>query len=183
MLATWSLTGLWHGGSWNFIAWGLGNGLIILIDRELLPLRERLAGKCPRLAASRALSALACVLTLTLVGLLRMLDLHPSVAYTARLWVGLFDSAAWVRLADGALWQSLGLNVAEWCLLVVGTLLIWAVGLMTPRLADGRPTLRARIAARPYLAAVLCALAICAVVVFGRYGMGYEATDFIYGQF
>ncbi len=183
MLGTWLLTGLWHGLSWNFVAWGLGNGLILLLDRELSPLRERLLGRCPRLAHSRVLTALSCVGTLTLVGLLRMLDLHPSVAHTARLWWGLLDGAAWSRLLDGATWHSLGLNAAEWCLLGAGALLMWAVGHATPRLSDDRPTLRARIAARPLLAAVLCALAVCAVVVLGRYGIGYEASDFIYGRF
>lgn len=183
MLATWLLTGIWHGLSWNFVAWGLGNALVLLLERETSPLRERLAHRCPRLARSRVLTALSCLGTLTLVGLLRMLDLHPSVAHTARLWLGAFDGAAWSRLTDGALWHSLGLNTAQWCLLGVGAVLMWAVGCATPRLSDARPTLRARIAAHPYLAAVLCALGVCAILVFGRYGAGYEATDFIYGRF
>lgn len=183
MTVTWSLTGLWHGVSWNFVVWGLGNGLIILIDRELTPLYARLSRRPIGALGTRVLDGLRCVGTLALVGLLRMLDLNSSVAHTLRLWAGLFDGAAWVRLTDGTMWHSLGLNGAEWGLLIVGVLLMWAVGRMTPRLADGRPTLRSRIAVRPYLAAVLCALAVCAVVVLGRYGIGYDATDFIYGQF
>ncbi|MBO5898435.1 MAG: MBOAT family protein [Clostridia bacterium] len=183
MLGTWSLTGIWHGLSWNFVAWGLGNALVLLLERETAAWRERMSRRCPRLARSRVLRALSCLGTLTLVGLLRMLDLHPSVAYTARLWIGVFDGASWSRLLDGELWLSLGLGGAEWCLLGVGVVLMWAVGHATPRLSDDRPPLRVRIAAHPYLAAVLCALAVCAVVVFGRYGIGYEATDFIYGRF
>ncbi len=29
------LTGLWHGGSWNFIIWGIYNGIIIVIERMI----------------------------------------------------------------------------------------------------------------------------------------------------
>ena len=41
-LVTWTLTGLWHGAGWNFVLWGLFNGLFILISQELRPLRRRL---------------------------------------------------------------------------------------------------------------------------------------------
>ncbi len=33
VMAVWSLTGLWHGAAWNFVAWGVGYGLILLAER------------------------------------------------------------------------------------------------------------------------------------------------------
>jgi len=27
------VTGLWHGASWNFIAWGIWNGIFIIIEK------------------------------------------------------------------------------------------------------------------------------------------------------
>lgn len=36
MMAVWMLTGLWHGASWNFIAWGLYYGVLLLIERFVL---------------------------------------------------------------------------------------------------------------------------------------------------
>ena len=35
LLATFAISGLWHGASWNFILWGLYWGLLILIQRFL----------------------------------------------------------------------------------------------------------------------------------------------------
>ena len=29
-LIVWFTTGLWHGANWNFIAWGLTNGIVII---------------------------------------------------------------------------------------------------------------------------------------------------------
>jgi len=36
MAAVWFLTGLWHGASWNFVLWGIYNGLFILLERKWL---------------------------------------------------------------------------------------------------------------------------------------------------
>lgn len=33
LLITWSLTGLWHGSSWNFMLWGFYFGVLIVIER------------------------------------------------------------------------------------------------------------------------------------------------------
>ena len=33
ILIVWSLTGLWHGASWNFVVWGLYFGIILLLEK------------------------------------------------------------------------------------------------------------------------------------------------------
>ena len=33
VMAVWLLTGLWHGAAWNFIAWGLCYGLLLLVEK------------------------------------------------------------------------------------------------------------------------------------------------------
>ncbi len=33
VLVVWTLTGLWHGAAWNFVAWGVGYGLILLAEK------------------------------------------------------------------------------------------------------------------------------------------------------
>jgi alginate O-acetyltransferase complex protein AlgI len=45
ILAVWSLTGFWHGASWNFAFWGFYFGILLLIERLFLSkLLERLPG-------------------------------------------------------------------------------------------------------------------------------------------
>ncbi len=43
ILAVWLLTGIWHGASWNFVAWGLYFGIILIVEKLfLLKLLEKL---------------------------------------------------------------------------------------------------------------------------------------------
>ena len=43
ILVVWLLTGFWHGASWNFIAWGVYYGLLLLAEKFLLqPIKDKL---------------------------------------------------------------------------------------------------------------------------------------------
>ncbi|OON97017.1 MAG: hypothetical protein ATN31_08870 [Candidatus Epulonipiscioides saccharophilum] len=37
LFVVWSLTGLWHGGAWQFFAWGMLNFILLLIERKIRP--------------------------------------------------------------------------------------------------------------------------------------------------
>ena len=45
LLITWALTGLWHGASWNFLAWGLYFFAILALEKAVL---ARLLARLPR---------------------------------------------------------------------------------------------------------------------------------------
>ena len=45
LMAVWILTGLWHGSTWNYLLWGLYNGLIIILDKYVV---GKALSKAPR---------------------------------------------------------------------------------------------------------------------------------------
>jgi alginate O-acetyltransferase complex protein AlgI len=50
LFVVWTLTGVWHGASWNFVFWGLFYFLLLTFEKLLgLPKRLSLAGKLPQL--------------------------------------------------------------------------------------------------------------------------------------
>ncbi len=57
ILIVWTLTGLWHGASWNFLLWGLYFGALLILERLFL---------LPRLQKAPALGHLYCMLAVTL---------------------------------------------------------------------------------------------------------------------
>lgn len=46
LLVVWFLTGLWHGASWNFIAWGLYYGILMIVEKLFL---NEILKKLPKL--------------------------------------------------------------------------------------------------------------------------------------
>ncbi len=45
IFTVWFLTGFWHGAAWNFIAWGLGFAVLLMIEKAwLLPIFEKTKG-------------------------------------------------------------------------------------------------------------------------------------------
>ena len=50
IMLVWSITGLWHGASWNFVLWGLYYGLLLLLEKLFLhSFLEKLPGFFSRL--------------------------------------------------------------------------------------------------------------------------------------
>jgi D-alanyl-lipoteichoic acid acyltransferase DltB (MBOAT superfamily) len=75
-MATMGLSGLWHGAAWNFVAWGLFHGLLLVLYRTLgLGKRWQPAGRAQWLGAWTAMSLL------TLIGW--MLFRAPSLGWLA----------------------------------------------------------------------------------------------------
>lgn len=174
---TWFLTGLWHGAGLNFIVWGLLNCLVILVSQELQPLYDRFHKKCPVLSASRVWAGWQMTRTFLLMGLIRSLDCYRNVGRTFRLWGSILTDWNWNELLSGGL-TSFGLSWADWGVILVGVAVIFAVSLWKKE-----TPLRETLAKRPILFCTCLSVLSVVILLFGAYGIGYDASQFIYNQF
>ena len=175
-IVTWFLTGLWHGAGWNFIVWGLLNCAVILISQELEPLYARFRAKFPKLTSSSFYGGFMAVRTFFLMGLIRSLDCYRDVGLSFRLWGSMLTVWNWGELPSGVM--SLGLGLADWVILACGVLTVAVVSRLSLRM-----DVRQRLYERPVLSWVLCGALLVAILLFGAYGVGYDASQFIYNQF
>ena len=178
-LITWFLTGLWHGASWNFIVWGLLNGVIILVSRELEPLYASFRERCPKLTASAAYGGFACVRTFFLMGAVRILDCYRDVPVTFKAFGSMFyDFSRWSDLWSGRVLDVLGLNLWTAIVLCLSVLLIFFVSRAgkTAPVAD-------RLSAHPVRWTLASFALTVAILIFGSYGIGFDAGAFIYQTF
>ncbi len=176
-IVTWFLTGLWHGAGWNFIVWGLLNCLVILISRELEPLYRRFNQRFPRLTASRFWAGWQAIRTFLLMGLIRTLDCYRDVPLTFSQWGSLLTVWNWNELFSDA-WITLGLTVGEWSVLFCSIAVIFTISQLTKK-CDARKA----VSEKPVLWLALSCTLIIVILLFGAYGIGYDASQFIYTQF
>ncbi len=155
-----TLSGLWHGASWNFVLWGLYHATILVVYRLVTPL---VPAGLTRMRPARAL-AVAWMFVLTCAGWFIFRD--HSLAHIVRV---AFSSPPGDAAAQTV---------------IAGMLVILTVILSLPLLlAFGvEKTMKERIEASPWLLPVqttLWAMFAVAIFFFARDG----ASDFIYFRF
>ena len=173
----WFSTGLWHGASWNFIVWGLLNYVVLMVSEELEPLyagfhrRFSVEGKFwYRLFQVGRTFVLICVLNI--------FDCYASLGETVKAIGSVFTVHNWKMLWDGSL-LALGLTGLDYGILAGGCLMMLGVSLV-----QRGGSVREKISAKPYWVkfAVWYGLFL-AVLLMGAYGVGYDASQFIYNRF
>ena len=173
----WFVTGLWHGASWNFIVWGLLNGVVILVSQECEPLYARFHGKFPGLKGTFGYRLFEVGRTFVLMSAIRVLDVYRDVPLTFKQVGTIFTSFCPSVLWDGSFLE-LGLSAGDWLIAALG-----AAALVGCSLLGRKEPARERLVRRPGLAWGGCALLVVCMVIFGVYGIGFDATQFIYNQF
>ena len=174
---TWFLTGLWHGAGWNFIVWGMLNCLVILISQELEPLYSKFRTRFPKLTTSNAYGAFMSIRTFLLMGLIRSLDCYRDVGLTFRLWGSMFTTLNVSSVFNGGL-SPLGLSAVDYVIILCGCVIMFAVSK-----CGKQKSVRDKLYDRPVLSACLVCLLFVSIILFGAYGIGYDASQFIYNQF
>lgn len=171
-LATWFCTGIWHGLTPNFLLWGMVNCFIIVLSGELAPLYAKFHNRY-HLKERAWYSAFEIIRTFLLMNLIRVIDLFPHVGeYFRRL--GTIHTSFRVPFMD------LGLSVADYCILLMGTLLLACVSMLQEKKGSVRELLWNQNTAVRY-GVFFCLFLM--VLLLGNYGIGYDPSNFIYNQF
>ena len=179
-IVTWFVTGLWHGASWNFIVWGLLNCLVILVSQELSPLYSKFHKRFPNLDGSLGYTLFCRFRTFMLMGFIRVLDCYRNVGVTFKSVGSIFyDLESWGEFFGGGVLE-LGLGIKEFIVIAMGIITVCIVSRYQK--AEGL-SLRHKISQRPTLVFVCLAVLTFVIIIFGSYGIGFDASNFIYNQF
>ena len=178
----WFATGIWHGASWNFIVWGLGNFVVIMISQELEPLYAKFHKKVNterNALTSTSYKTFQVGRTVLLMSALRLFDCYRDVPMTFKMFGTLFTTWNWNLLSSNAMLQ-LGINRADYVILGIGTLVLIIVS-MIGRSGSVRDKMEKKLPMPLRWGAFTILVMI--ILVFGAYGEGYDAAQFIYNQF
>jgi len=176
-VATWCTTGIWHGITPNFILWGLMNCFVIVVSEELTPLYEKFHNRF-HLKNKRWYGVFEMVRMFILMNLIRIVDLFPNVGtYFAKMG-SLVTTFNFHILWDGTL-SKLGLTGLDYGILGFGIVLLFAVSLFQEK----KGSFREFLWEKPVLRYTLVLGLLVCVLLMGSYGIGYNASNFIYNQF
>ena len=109
LMVVWFLTGLWHGAAWNFVAWGLYYGIILIIEKYILsPVLDKLP------------SVVRHIYSIVLVVIGWVLFFSPSFGGAAR-YLGMMFGAGAHGVADRESLYLLTTNLVLWIILIIGS--------------------------------------------------------------
>lgn len=175
---TWFVTGIWHGFTPNFIVWGMLNCFFIVLSEELVPLYEKFHNRFG-LKDKKLYGVFEMLRMFTLMNLIRISDLFPDVGvYFGRL-ASLVTNPNISVLWNGSL-MSLGLTALDYAIVGVGIVIMLTVSIIGEKKGSVRDVLAEKNAFLRY--SIIFILFLC-VLLAGSYGIGYNASNFIYNQF
>ena len=176
-IVVWFVTGMWHGASWNFIVWGLLNGIIMLASQELEPVYAKVDGKL-HLKKHTAYKVFEIIRTTAIVCVLQMLDYHRNIADAFRQFISMFTTANYASVFGSGMFN-IGLSLPDYILLLAGVIIMYIVSF-----AGREESVRERLSKKSFALRFTIFLALfLGIAVFGVYGIGYESSQFIYNQF
>lgn len=157
LVVTFLVSGLWHGA--HYLLWGALNGLFVACGEKL---------KTKWKTLNRILMFLA-------VSFLWSFFVWPDTVTALKMVASVFTQFNGAAFVAGI--GELGLTGGDWIVLAVAALVLWCCDVFRKRLAAWYGSLPA--AAKT---ALICSLGLL-VLVFGMYGIGFDAQAFIYSSF
>lgn len=178
LLIVWILTGIWHGTGWNYVVWGLYYGTIIICSTLFAGQYKKLAEFLHIDMTTKSYRKFQMIRTFFVFAGGRLITAPGTLADT---WVAIKQMFGrfnpWI-FWDGTLY-GMGLDYKDWCVVAIGLLLVRRISIM-----QETGSVREAIARRNIvLRWIIYYAAFFAILIFGMYGTGYNASDFIYGNF
>lgn len=174
------VVGIWHGANWKYVAFGMWNGLIIMISILLKPVFESVLAKLKINAKSFGYGIFQMFRTFLIVLVGYMFDIAPSFSGAMNMiGASLFNQ----NLALGASQiKNLGLGNKDYIILFAGMIIIFVVSVIQEK--HSTTTLREILDIKAFvIRGGLIFLCIVTILVFGIYGPGYSPAEFVYMQF
>jgi len=176
-VATWAVTGIWHGLTPNFILWGMMNCFVIVVSEELNPLYEKFHNRLG-FKEKKWYGGFEILRMFLLMNLIRVVDWFPDVGQYFSRMGSLFTTFNFHVLWDGTL-MKLGLTALDYGILAFGIATMFSVSLFE----ETKGSIRERLYTRPVLRYALFVALLLIVLLMGSYGIGYDAGNFIYNRF
>lgn len=174
LLIVFAVSGLWHGAAMNFVIWGLLNGFYQVVGRLTLPARQRIHRALHLKEEGAALTLWQGLVTFSLITAAWIFFRAESLAAA----VGIFQ-----RIFVFAEGKGLFSLFSFWSRREILVLFVWLMMLTAEEIRHVKKLPAPAILHKPAGAWIAAAILALLVLVFGAYGPGFNAQDFVYFRF
>ncbi len=179
LMATFFVSGIWHGGGLNYIFWGLLHGVYEILEELLKSTWERI-GIITGFHGHRRLKRIINIFItdyfiMTAWIIFRAESLSKGLKM---LWNMLTRFNPWILFNDSLIMDNF--ETSDWNILILSGTVLFLMGLLQEKGVN----IRERILGYPALlrgSLYMGAILVC--IVFGEYGAGFEAGSYIYAGF
>lgn len=180
LMISFLVSGLWHGANWTYIVWGGYNALLQIIGSYTEGIREKIypmVGLKKETVSFRILSTIATNFFI-LGGMIifRSKSLSDSIKY---MWHIFSRWNPWTIKQDILI--SFGLNRYEWTILLISLIVVFLVAIIKEN--TGKRIDEFIHSQGTFVKCTFFIVLVCAIYVYGIYGAGFDASQFIYFQF
>ena len=180
ILVTFLVSGLWHGANFTFIAWGAIHGIFHIIEELLKPIKEKYLNKFNVKTSAFSFLVLEIIITFIIVDLawifFRAETIHDALYYIHRIFTRI---DLWA-LFDGTLYN-LGLNIFEMNILIIGLFILISFDLV--KYIRKKSIFEFLNKQNLYFRWFVMLFLIFYIIIYGKYGVGFDPKQFIYFQF
>ncbi len=172
----WATTGVWHGTGWNFLVWGIGNFVIIMISQELAPVYRRFHQRY-EIAGTKWFQGFQIIRTIFIMSCLRTLDCYGDVGLAFRMLGSMFCDVGFSKVTIEGIGH-FGLDMTDYVILGIGIIVMLMVSIFREK-----ESVREHICRfHPAVRFIIWYGLFLTVLMFGAYGIGYEESQFVYHQ-
>ena len=175
----WLANGVWHGGQWNYLFYGMYYFVILMIEAALVPVRKGIEKRLPGTWAKNLWKLFRIVKNWFVIFTGEMFFRANGIKAGFHMFKSMFHGFSFHTFTDGTLFN-LGLSKAGCMLAGAGILVVFIYDLC--RELNFVPDKRLGKWETPVRWTLYYAL-IIAVFLFGAYGAGYLKVDMIYAGF
>lgn len=173
------LVGIWHGAEWKYVAYGLWNGGIIALSTLMQGLFKKFNSALGINTECFSWRLFRMLRTFLLVTFGRYFVRADNLQHAWQLLRRTFSNFGGSALLDGSLLE-LGISAKSMVVLAVAVLVLLLVGVLQERGLKLREWIEKQ---NLWFQWLLELGIIFAILLFGAYGPGYDAADFIYMNF
>ena len=173
------ISGLWHGANSSFVVWGGLNGLFQLIEESLYPVRKKICRFFHLSINSLGNTIMNAIVTFILVDFswifFRANSFHEAIEIINTMFP---LNNPWI-LFDGSLFEC-GLDDKNFRIMIVSVVILFFADCFKVKGIK----IRYIIEKQGYLfRCIVIVVSIFAILIFGKWGPSFDASNFIYFQF